>query len=77
MPSPIGVASLTAGVPYATISSFGSLYLSPRTMMARAMPAISLASATAATFVGRRVEAYLVCSRGGKCQTRRSSEVSV
>jgi hypothetical protein len=46
-------------------------------MMAQAMPAISLASGTAATFVGRRVEAYLVCSRVGKCQTRRSSEVSV
>ena len=35
-------------------NSFGSLYLSPRTMMAQAMRAIFLASATEATFAGRR-----------------------
>ena len=54
MPSPIGVADLAAGVPHAASDSFGSLYLSPRTMMAQAIRAILLASATAATFVGRR-----------------------
>ena len=54
MPSPIGVADLAAGLPYAASDSFGSLYLSPRTMMAQAIRAILLASATAATFVGRR-----------------------
>jgi hypothetical protein len=54
MPSPIDVADLSAGVPYAASNSFGSLYLSPRTMMAQAIRAILLASATAATLVGRR-----------------------
>ena len=54
MPSPIGTADLSAGVPHAASNSFGSLYLSPRTMMAQAIRAILLASATAATFVGRR-----------------------
>jgi hypothetical protein len=39
---------------HAASNSFGSLYLSPRTMMAQAIRAILLASATAATFVGRR-----------------------
>jgi hypothetical protein len=29
MPSPIDVADLFAGVPYAASNSFGSLYLSP------------------------------------------------
>src|SRR5229473_4160147 len=32
MPSPIG-ANLSTGVPHAASNSFGSLYLSPRTMM--------------------------------------------
>lgn len=54
MPSPIGVADLSAGLPYTASDSLGSLYLSPRTMMAQAIRAILLASATAATFVGRR-----------------------
>jgi hypothetical protein len=54
MPSPIGVADLTADLSHAASDSFGSLYLSPRTMMAQATRAILLASATAATFVGRR-----------------------
>jgi len=54
MPSPIGVADLSAGDCYAAIDSFGSLHLSPRTMMAQAIRAILLASATAATLVGRR-----------------------
>src|SRR3979490_1019273 len=54
MPSPIGVADLSAGVSHAASNSFGSLYLSPRTMMAQAIREILLASATAATFVGRR-----------------------
>ena len=54
MPSPIGIADLSAGVCYAAINSFGSLYRSPRTMMAQAIRAILLASATAATIVGRR-----------------------
>ena len=54
MPSPIGVADLTADLSHAASDSFGSLYLSPRTMMAQAIRAILLASATAATFVGRR-----------------------
>ena len=53
MPSPIGLADLAAGLRHAA-SSFGSLYLSSRTMMAQAILAILLASATAATFVGRR-----------------------
>jgi hypothetical protein len=48
------VADLAAGLPHAASNSFGSLYLSPRTMMAQAIRAILLASATAATFVGRR-----------------------
>src|SRR5471030_1657530 len=54
MPSPIGVADLSAGLPHAASDSFGSLYLSPRTIMAQAIRAILLASATAATLVGRR-----------------------
>src|SRR6478752_10678535 len=54
MPSPIGVADLAPGVPQAASNSFGSLYLSLWTMMAQAILAILLASATAATFVGRR-----------------------
>jgi hypothetical protein len=54
MPSPIGVADLAAGLPHAASDSLGSLYLSPRTMMAQAIRAILLASATAATLVGRR-----------------------
>ena len=54
MPSPIGVADLSAGVCYAAINIVGSLYLSPRTMMAQAIRAILLASATAATLAGRR-----------------------
>ena len=54
MPSPIGVADLAAGLPHTASNSFGSLYLSLRTMMAQAILAILLARATAATFVGRR-----------------------
>ena len=54
MPSPIGVADLPAELLHAAIDSFGSLYLSPLTMMAQAIRAILLASATAATLVGRR-----------------------
>jgi hypothetical protein len=54
MPSPICVAGLAAGLSHAASDSFGSLYLSPRTMMAQAIRAILLASATAATLVGRR-----------------------
>jgi hypothetical protein len=45
---------LLACLPYTASNSFGSLYLSPRTMMAQAIRAILLASATAATLVGRR-----------------------
>jgi hypothetical protein len=37
MPSPIGVADLSAGVSHAASNSFGSLYLSSCTMMAQAM----------------------------------------
>jgi CubicO group peptidase (beta-lactamase class C family) len=47
MPSPIGVADLVAGLFHAASDSFGSLYRSPRTMMAQAIRAILLASATA------------------------------
>jgi hypothetical protein len=54
MPSPIGVANLAFGLSHAASDSFGSLYFSPRTMMAQAIRAILLASATAATLVGRR-----------------------
>ena len=36
MPSPIGIACLPAGLSYAAGNSFGSLYLSPCTMMAQA-----------------------------------------
>jgi hypothetical protein len=36
MSSPIGVADLPVGVSHAPISSFGSLYLLPCTMMAQA-----------------------------------------
>jgi hypothetical protein len=54
MPSPVGVAGLSAGVCHAAIDNFGSLYLSPWTMMAQAIRAILLASATAATLVGWR-----------------------
>ena len=54
MPSPIGVADRSAGGSHAASDSFGSLYLSPWTMMAQAIRAILLASATAATLVGRR-----------------------
>jgi hypothetical protein len=54
VPSPIGVADLAAGLRHGASNSFGSLYLSSRTMMAQAIRAILLASATAATFVGRR-----------------------
>ena len=54
MPSPIGIADLAAGLFHAASDSFGSLYRSPRTMMAQAILAILLASATAATLVGRR-----------------------
>jgi hypothetical protein len=54
MPSPIDVTNPAAGLPHAASNSFGSLYLSLRTMMAQAIRAILLASATAATFVGRR-----------------------
>src|SRR5262249_24237414 len=39
---------------YAASSNFGSLNRSPRTIMAQAMRAILLASATAATLIGRR-----------------------
>ena len=54
MPSPIGIADLPANRPHAASASFGSLYLSPPTMIAQAIGAILLASATAATLVGRR-----------------------
>src|ERR1700751_3231637 len=54
MPSPIGVANLAASRSHADSNSLGSLYFSSRTMMAQAILAILLASATAATFVGRR-----------------------
>ena len=40
-------------VSHAAITSVGSLYLSPRTIMAQAIRAILLASATAATLIGR------------------------
>ena len=40
-------------VSHAAINSVGSLYLSPRTIMAHAIRAILLASATAATLIGR------------------------
>ena len=40
-------------VSHAAIISVGSLYLSPRTIMAQAIRAILLASATAATLMGR------------------------
>jgi hypothetical protein len=40
-------------VSHAAINSVGSLYLSPRTIMAQAIRAILLASATAATLTGR------------------------
>jgi hypothetical protein len=43
-----------AAAAYAASKSAGSLYLSPRTMMAQAIRAILLAKATAATLVGRR-----------------------
>jgi hypothetical protein len=44
MPSPIGVADLAAGSAHAASDNFGSLYLSPRTMMAQAIRAILLAT---------------------------------
>ena len=54
MPSPIRRSDLLFVGTYAADSSFGSLNRSPRTIMAHAMRAILLASAIAATFVGRR-----------------------
>jgi transposase len=64
MPSPIGVADLSAGVSQAASNSFGSLYLSPRTMMAHAIRAILLASATAAKLMPPSyVKAYLKRSK--------------
>ena len=54
MPSPIGMADLPANRPHAASASFGSLYLSPLTIIAQAIRAILFASATAATLVGRR-----------------------
>ena len=54
MPSPIGVAGLSAGSSQAASNGFASQCLSPWTMMAQAIRAILLASATAATLVGRR-----------------------
>jgi hypothetical protein len=48
------VLMLPLCLPHAASNSFGSLYLSARTMMAQAIRAILLASATAATLVGRR-----------------------
>ena len=53
MPSPIPYDFLPAGSSYAG-SNFGSLNRSPRTIIAQAILAILLASAIAATFVGRR-----------------------
>jgi hypothetical protein len=53
-PRQLGLPILSAGARHAASNSFGSLYLSPRTMMAQAIRAILLASATATTFVGRR-----------------------
>jgi hypothetical protein len=50
MPSPI----VETPVVYAAGSNLGSLNCSPRTIMAQAMRAILLASATAATLIGRR-----------------------
>ena len=47
LPLPIGVSDRLS---HATSSSSGSLYLSPRVMMAQAIRAILLARATAATF---------------------------
>jgi hypothetical protein len=53
MPSPIGGVPICP-LPYAASNSAGSLYLSPRAMMAQAIRAILLAKATAANLVGRR-----------------------
>lgn len=53
MPSPIGGAPALPAA-YAANNSSGSLYLSPRAMIAHAIRAILLAKATAATLVGRR-----------------------
>ena len=50
MPSPI----VETPIVYAAGSNLGSLNCSPRTIMAQAMRAILLASATAATLIGRR-----------------------
>ena len=46
--------TLHAADSYAAGNNFGSLNRSPRTIMAQAMRAILLASATAATLIGRR-----------------------
>ncbi len=54
MPSPIGVADLPASLLQAASGSCGSLYFSPLAIMAQAIRAILLASAIAATLVGRR-----------------------
>jgi hypothetical protein len=54
MPSPIRRSYLLVVGTYVADSSFGSLNRSPRTIMAHAMRAILLASATAATLTGLR-----------------------
>ena len=53
MPSPIG-GGTDLSAAYAASNSSGSLYLSPRAMIAHAIRAILLAKATAANLVGRR-----------------------
>ena len=54
MPSPTCRSDFLFVGTYAADSSFGSLNRSPRTIMAHAMRAILLASATAATLTGLR-----------------------
>jgi hypothetical protein len=53
-PRQLVLPELSAGVCHAASDKFGSLYRSPRAMMAQAIRAILLASATAATLAGRR-----------------------
>ena len=68
MPSPIGVADLAGGARHAASNSFGSLYLSPRTMMAQAIREILLAAATAASSdrcsIGKSAKIKIEASRG-------------
>src|SRR3974390_3046915 len=58
---------LACGLPHAASNSFGSLYLSPRTMMAQAIRAILLARGVGPPSPGQATAAsrYRACARSG------------